>query len=127
VDRHRHHRRTALQRQATDAVTSPLADLGAARASALRVDHDHAAALENLERAHHRLLVALTATHREGPAVLQDPPQRPTKELRLGHEAHAPAQVHRNEEVIQRGEVVWRDDRRPGGRHKLRVERSRPV
>jgi hypothetical protein len=127
VDRHWHDGSAALQGQATDAATRSLADPTAARTSTLRVDHDHAATLENSQGAHHRLLVALAATYREGPAMLEDPRQRAAKELRLGHEAHAPAQVHGDEEVVERGEVVRCDNRRPSGRHELWVERSRPV
>jgi hypothetical protein len=127
VDRHRHHRSATLQGQATDAATSLLADLGAARASTLWVDHDYPATFENPQGARHRLLVALAATHREGPAMLENPRQRAAEELRLGHEAHASAQVHGDEEVIERREVVWRDDRRPASGHELGVERSWPV
>jgi hypothetical protein len=127
VDGDRDHRSATLQRQSADAATSLLADLSAARASALGIDDDHPTPRENLQRAHHRLLVAVASTHREGTAMSHDPRKRPAEELRLGHEAHAPAQVHGDEEMIEGGEVVGRDDRRSRGRHELSVDRARTV
>jgi hypothetical protein len=127
MDRDGDDRRSALQRETADTTTSALADLLRARAAPLRIDHDHAAALEYPQRRPHCLLVAMPAAHREGAGVLKDPCERAAEELRLRHEAHAPSQVHRDEEVIECREVVGRDDRGPGGGHELGVDRPRAI
>jgi hypothetical protein len=127
VDRDRHHGGAAVERQAADAGTRPLGDALVTRATSLRVDHHHAAAVQYLERRHHRLLVARATAHRKRPHVAQYRRQHAAEELGLGHVADAPAQVHRDEEVIERREVIGRDDRRARLRHKRGVDRPDAV
>lgn len=127
VDGHRHDRCAALEGEAPDARPCPIGDRAAAGATALRVDDDDAPTGQYRQRRAHRLLVALSALHREGSAVAQDPCQRPPEELGLRHEPDAPAQVHGDEEVVERREVVGSDDHRPARRNELRVDRARAV
>ena len=53
-----------------------------------------------------RLLVLVAAPHREHAAVGVDPLHRRLEQLRLGHEAHAPADERAGEEVVHEREVV---------------------
>lgn len=127
VDRDRDDRGPALERQPAHAGARMVGDRPVTRAPALRVDHDHAAAPEDLEGGGHRLLVACAAADREGANVPQHRRQQAAEELGLRHEAHPSAQVQGHEEVVQRGEVVGCDDRRPGRGHLARVDRPDAV
>ena len=78
-----------------------------------RVHQHRAAAVEDRVRGDEGLLVALTAAHRERPAVVDDEVEhRGLEELRLGHELHLAPQQHRHEEVVEEAEVVGRQQHR---------------
>jgi len=72
-DRHRHDRRTGLERQPADPCARLIGQLPGPRAASLRVHADRPAALEDLEGADERLLVVVAAADREDAAVAVDP------------------------------------------------------
>jgi len=124
VNRDGHDRRAAFESQAAHPRSRLVPDLLGARTTTLGVDHDHSAAREDLPRGLHRLLIVVAAAHGEGAGMLDRPTERAAEELRLRHEADAPAQVHRDEEMVERREVVGRDDHGPRRRHQLAVDRA---
>ena len=97
--------------------------LAGARAPALGVHRDHAAAAEDRLGRDERLLVARAAAHREDAALQVDPARQGAEQLRLRHEANLAADEDAEQEVVHVGEVVGREDRRAGLGHVLRADR----
>src|SRR5947209_3133687 len=124
-DRRRHDNRAGFEREPADPGAG-LAERAAARSAALGVHDDDVAAGEDRVGGLERFLVALAAADREDAAVSVDELHRPLEQLRLGHEVDRAPQVDGDEEVIEEGEMIRRDDHRAARRHLVRVDAARP-
>ena len=125
VDRDRHDRRAALQGEAADAALGLLGHAAGARAPALAVHRDGAAAGEDRLGGDERLLVACAAAHGKDAAGAVDVAHGEREQLRLGHEANLAADVAAHQEVIHEREVVGREDDRAGAGNLLGGDRAR--
>ena len=109
-----------MEGQASHAGPRRGTELAAARAPALRVDHEHATAFEDRQRRRDRLLVPLAAADGKGPDVRQEPlEERAPEQLRLGHPAHSTRQQDPDEPVVHAREVVRGEDHGPIRRDKV--------
>ena len=120
VDRDRDDRHPGLERCTADA-RPRLAELTAARAAALDVDHHAAATLEDRAAGDERLVVVMSAANREDAAGGEDVvADRVAEQLRLRQKADLAAQVGAGEEVVHVREVVGGEDHRATRRARWR-------
>jgi hypothetical protein len=107
------HGDAGLEREAPDAALGTSERAGA-RARAFGEDEDAVAACEDRLGGGHRLLVAALPIDRVRAERRQQPGRRPVDEgLLLRHEVDRPAGHDGDDEGVQEGPVVGRDDERP--------------